>query len=301
MLMNFKKLFIAILTGLIITHLSFATNPTTLQQIGYINDYTQTLTATQQQSLSQLSTVIEQKTGVQLATVIIPQMGENWTIEEYTNQLFESWGIGQKEHDNGLLLLVTLKEKMMRIEVGYGLEGAISDLRAKEILNQIENIKLDKGTKNFQPSNLEIVNINTDNTADNVIPAEVRATFNIRFNNKHSSKSLKKKLNKIIKKICKKNKCSFKISYMVSGEAFITNPDKTTFMIQKIIKKITKIKTKLSTTGGISDARFIRKISPCVEFGLVGKTMHKIDESVALTDLKKLTQIYKEILENYFK
>ena len=170
-----------------------------------------------------------------------------------------------------------------------------------KILNQIESIKLDNGTKNFQPSNLEIVNINTDNTADNVIPAEVRATFNIRFNNKHSSKSLKKKLNKIIKKICKKNKCSFKISYMVSGEAFITNPDKTTFMIQKIIKKITKIKTKLSTTGGISDARFIRKISPCVEFGLVGKTMHKIDEAVALNDLKKLTQIYNKILENYFK
>tara|TARA_B100000287_G_scaffold422875_1_gene465395 strand:+ start:143 stop:1294 length:1152 start_codon:yes stop_codon:yes gene_type:complete len=170
-----------------------------------------------------------------------------------------------------------------------------------KILNQIESIKLDNGTKNFQPSNLEIVNINTDNTADNVIPAEVRATFNIRFNNKHSSKSLKKKLNKIIKKICKKNKCSFKISYMVSGEAFITNPDKTTFMIQKIIKKITKIKTKLSTTGGISDARFIRKISPCVEFGLVGKTMHKIDEAVALNDLKKLTQIYYKILENYFK
>ena len=170
-----------------------------------------------------------------------------------------------------------------------------------KILNQIESIKLDKGTKNFQPSNLEIVNINTDNTADNVIPAEVRATFNIRFNNKHSSKSLKKKLNKIIKKICKKNKCSFKISYMASGEAFITNPNKTTFMIQKIIKKITKVKTKLSTTGGISDARFIRKISPCVEFGLVGKTMHKIDEAVALNDLKKLTQIYNKILENYFK
>ena len=169
------------------------------------------------------------------------------------------------------------------------------------ILNSIKNIKLDNGTKNFQPSNLEIVKINTNNKADNVIPAEINSSFNIRFNDRHSSNSLKKKLNKIIKKICKKNKCNFKISYMVSGEAFITNPNKTTYMIQKIIKKITKIKPKLSTTGGISDARFIRKISPCVEFGLVGKTMHKIDESVALTDLKKLTQIYKEILENYFK
>ena len=169
-----------------------------------------------------------------------------------------------------------------------------------KILNEIENIKLDKGTKNFQPSNLEIVKMNIDNTADNVIPAEASATFNIRFNDKHSSNSLKKKLNNIFRIISKKNKCSFKISYVVSGEAFITTPNKTTRMIQNIIKKITKIKTKLSTTGGTSDARFIRKISPCVEFGLVGKTMHKIDETVSVSDLKKLTKIYRSILENYF-
>ena len=170
-----------------------------------------------------------------------------------------------------------------------------------KILNQIENIKLDKGTKSFQPSNLEIVKININNTADNVIPAEANATFNIRFNNKHSSNSLKKRLNNIFQKACKKSKCSFKISYMISGEAFITAPNKTTKMIQNTIKKITKIKPKLSTSGGTSDARFIRKISPCVEFGLVGKTMHKIDETVSLSDLKKLTKIYNKILENYFK
>ena len=88
---------------------------------------------------------------------------------------------------------------------------------------------------------------------------------------------------------------------MVSGEAFITTPNQTTKMIQNTIRKITKIKPKLSTTGGTSDARFIRKISPCVEFGLVGKTMHKVDEAVSLSDLKKLTRIYLSILENYFK
>ena len=72
-------------------------------------------------------------------------------------------------------------------------------------------------------------------------------------------------------------------------------------MVQKVIKKITKIKPKLSTTGGTSDARFIKKIAPCLEFGLVGKTMHKVDESVPLSDLKKLSNIYLNILENYFK
>ena len=170
-----------------------------------------------------------------------------------------------------------------------------------KILNQITDIKLDNGTKNFQSSNLEVVKINIKNTADNIIPAEATATFNIRFNNAHSSGSLKKKLNKIFGNVCRKNQCTFKISYMVSGEAFITTPNKTTYMIQKIIKKITKIKPKLSTTGGISDARFIRKISPCVEFGLVGKTAHMVDEMASVTDLKKLKKIYLNILLNYFK
>jgi len=170
-----------------------------------------------------------------------------------------------------------------------------------KILNQIKDIKLDRGTKNFQPSNLEVVKINIENTADNVIPAEATATFNIRFNNKHSSASLKKKLNKIFSNICRKSRCSFKISYVVSGEAFLTTPNKTTYMIQKIIKKITKVKPKLSTAGGTSDARFIRKISPCVEFGLVGKTAHKVNEMVSVSDMKKLKKIYLNILENYFK
>ena len=92
----------------------------------------------------------------------------------------------------------------------------------------------------------------------------------------------------------------FKIDYRVSGEAFLTRPNNTTFMIQGIIKKITKIKPQFSTTGGTSDARFIRKIAPCLEFGLVGKTMHKVDEAVSLSDLKKLTRIYTEVLKNYF-
>ena len=169
------------------------------------------------------------------------------------------------------------------------------------ILKKIKEIKLDSGTKNFQPSNLEITKINIDNHADNVIPGSAEAVFNIRFNNRHSSASLKKKMNSIFKSITKKNKCRFGVKYETSGEAFLTKPNKTTYMIQNIIKKITRIKPRLSTTGGTSDARFIRKIAPCLEFGLVGKTMHKIDESVPLSDLKKLTNIYLNVLENYFK
>ncbi len=92
---------------------------------------------------------------------------------------------------------------------------------------------------------------------------------------------------------------------MVSGESFLTKPNKTSFMIQKTIKKITKINTKFSTTGGTSDARFIKEITPCLEFGLVGGKknggMHKVNESTSISDLKKLNTIYLKILENYFK
>jgi len=170
-----------------------------------------------------------------------------------------------------------------------------------KILKRIKDLKLDKGTKNFQPSNLEITKINIDNNADNVIPGSAEAVFNIRFNDKHSSSSLKRKLNKIFKTVSKINKSKFKVNYDVSGEAFLTKPNKTTYMVQNIIKKITGLKPKLSTSGGTSDARFIKNISPCLEFGLVGKTMHKIDENVSVSDLKKLTKIYENILLNYFK
>ena len=123
----------------------------------------------------------------------------------------------------------------------------------------------------------------------------------IRYNNLHTSSSLKKKISFIVKKMCKKSKCNFKIDYMVNGDAFLTKPGKTILMAKKIIKKITRINPKFSTTGGTSDARFIKKISPCLEFGLVNKTMHRVDECVSLSDLKKLTKIYNEILVEYFK
>ena len=169
-----------------------------------------------------------------------------------------------------------------------------------DVLKNLKKIKLDNGSKNFQASNLEITKISINNDADNVIPGDAKATFNIRFNDRHNSTSLKKKLNFLIKKICKKHKCKFKIKYMISGESFITKPNKITFMIKKIIKKNTRVNTKLSTSGGTSDARFIRKISPCLEFGMVGASMHQVDENIKIKDLKTLTKIHREILDQFF-
>ncbi len=212
------------------------------------------------------------------------------------NKLGEMIKIGRRGSLTGKLTVIGLQG-----HVAYPHRANNPSTIIVKILNELKDIKFDNGTKDFQPTNLEITKINIDNTADNVIPALAEATFNIRFNNKHSSKSIKRRLNKIFIKINKRNKSKFKIDYRVSGEAFLTKPNKTTYMIQNIIKKITKIKPKLSTTGGTSDLRFIKAISPGLEFGLVGKTMHKVDEAVSLKDLKNLRKIYLNILQNYFK
>ncbi len=212
------------------------------------------------------------------------------------NKLGEMIKIGRRGSITGKIKIIG-----EQCHVAYQHRGNNPSTTLVQILKEIKDIKFDKGNKHFQPTNLEVTKINIKNDADNVIPGSAEATFNIRFNNKHSSNSIKRRLNKIFKKITKKNKSKFKIDYRVSGEAFLTKPNKTTFMIQNIIKKITKLKPKLSTTGGTSDLRFIRKISSGLEFGLVGKTMHKVDEAVSLKDLKNLTKIYENILQNYFK
>ena len=212
------------------------------------------------------------------------------------NKLGEMIKIGRRGSLTGRLTIIGVQG-----HVAYPHRANNPTTTIIKILNELKKIKFDKGTKNFQPSNLEVTKINVINNADNVIPKSAEATFNIRFNNKHSSSSIKKKLNKIFRKISIKSNSRYKIEYRVSGEAFLTKPNTTTFMIQNIIKKITKIKPKLSTTGGTSDLRFIKKLSPGLEFGLVGKTMHKVDEAVSLKDLKKLTKIYYQILDNYFK
>ncbi|EDZ60429.1 succinyl-diaminopimelate desuccinylase [Candidatus Pelagibacter sp. HTCC7211] len=212
------------------------------------------------------------------------------------NKLGEMIKIGRRGSMTGKLTIIGIQG-----HVAYPDRANNPSTALIQILKELKEIKFDNGTKDFQPTNLEITKINIDNFADNVIPGSANAKFNIRFNNKHSSNSIKKKIDKIIKRICKKNKSKFNIDYSVSGEAFLTKPNDTTYMIRDEIKKITKIKPKLSTTGGTSDARFIRKIAPCLEFGLVGKTMHKVDEAVSLSDLKKLTLIYSNILKNYFK
>ena len=125
-------------------------------------------------------------------------------------------------------------------------------------------------------------------------------TFNIRYNDLHTFNSLKKRILTTIKKIEKKFKCKTEVKFISTGVSFLTNPNQTVKKIQRIIQKETRQKTKLSTSGGTSDARFIKDIAPCIEFGLVGNTMHQVDERSSIKDMKKLKSIYLKIIKSFF-
>jgi len=184
--------------------------------------------------------------------------------------------------------------------IAYPLEALNPATPIIKILDELKSKALDKGNKNFQPSNLEITKISIDNSADNVIPAKASATFNIRYNTLHTFSSLKKYISKIIKKYEKKYKCKTHTQFQGTGTAFLTKPNQTVKKIQSIIKKETKQNTVLSTIGGTSDARFIKDIASCIEFGLVGNTMHQVDERSSIKDMKKLKSIYLKIIKSFF-
>ena len=165
-----------------------------------------------------------------------------------------------------------------------------------KMLEPFSKIYLDEGTKDFQPSSIMITSIDVNNDASNVIPGEVKAKFNIRFNTLHSASSLKAMLEKQFSSVTS----NYKFDFFCNAEPFLTNDDFLKTTLQKSIQKVVNINPEKSTSGGTSDARFISKICPVIEFGLVGKTMHKIDENVEVNDIINLTKIYNQFLFNYF-
>ena len=166
----------------------------------------------------------------------------------------------------------------------------------------MSNIQLDKGNKNFQPSNLEFVSIDTGNNISNVIPHSASANFNVRFNNLYSGKSLTDKLREILKThLSKSEDIKWTLETELSGEPFLTASGKFVDLICEAVQEETGLKPELSTSGGTSDARFIKDICPVIEFGSVGKTMHQTNECISLDDLEQLTKIYNNILCRYEK
>lgn len=159
------------------------------------------------------------------------------------------------------------------------------------ILTGIEEIRLDDGNTWFQPSNIEITDIQVGNEATNVIPARAQARISIRFNDMHSGESLTELIRSIVEAE------GGTLRSVISGESFLTPPGELSTLVSAAIEEVTGLNPELSTTGGTSDARFLSRLCPVVEFGLNNATMHKLDEAVALSDLEELARIYEAILQ----
>ncbi|MFZ2065333.1 MAG: succinyl-diaminopimelate desuccinylase [Xanthobacteraceae bacterium] len=160
---------------------------------------------------------------------------------------------------------------------------------------------LDDGSAQFDPSNLEFTSIDIGNKTVNLIPGEARARFNIRFNDRHSQDSLKQLIGQRAEAAAE-GRVRFAIEWEPSNaDVFVTKPGPFTELAASAIAEVTGRKPKLSTTGGTSDARFIKDYCPVLEFGLVGQTMHAIDECVPVADLVALTAVYRRIIEKYFE
>ncbi len=167
--------------------------------------------------------------------------------------------------------------------------------RMVRMLHALTSVPLDAGTAHFQPSTLQVSTIDIGNPASNVVPAEARAVFNIRFNDAWTSDSLRRWLAERLDAVGGR----YDLAIRVSGESFLTPPGEVSAILVEAIGKTLGRAPELSTTGGTSDARFIHRVCPVAEFGLVGLTMHKADEQVDLADLAALTRIYETALDLY--
>ncbi len=168
--------------------------------------------------------------------------------------------------------------------------------RLVKMLAALTEPELDKGNEWFQQSSLQVTSIDVGNPAHNVIPATARASINIRFNDQHSSESLTKWLRKRLDEVGGR----YDLQIQVSGESFLTKPGSLSDLVSNAAAAVTGRNARLSTTGGTSDARVICNYAPVVEFGLISRTMHKVDERAAVADIRSLTAIYGGILDRFF-
>ena len=168
--------------------------------------------------------------------------------------------------------------------------------RLVRLLAALDAIKLDSGTAHFDPSNLEIVSIDVGNAATNVIPGKGEAVFNIRFNDSYTGDTLMTLVRGALDSVG----VAYDLAFELTGESFLCPPGPLAAMVEGAVEAATGIRPEWSTSGGTSDARFIHRHCPVVEFGMVGATMHKVDENVAVADIETLTRIYQGVLERFF-
>jgi succinyl-diaminopimelate desuccinylase len=168
------------------------------------------------------------------------------------------------------------------------------------LMDRLASYELDQGSDHFDPSTLAVVTVDTGNKATNVIPAQCRGAVNIRFNDHHSGASLSDWLRGEADKIAEEFGLQVEVEIKISGESFITPPGALSDLVSGAVEAETGVKPELSTTGGTSDARFVKAHCPVVEFGLVGQSMHQVDEHVRVEHIGQLKSIYTRVLRNYF-
>jgi len=168
------------------------------------------------------------------------------------------------------------------------------------LVAQLSSAELDQGTEHFDASSIAVVTIDTDNTATNIIPAQTRSTVNLRFNDSHSGASLTDWLQAQADGIATEFDVSVELEISISGESFITPPGTLSELVARAVQIETNRTPEMSTSGGTSDARFVQHRCPVVEFGLVGKTMHQVDECVEIAQIHQLKLIYTRVLRDYF-
>jgi len=193
-----------------------------------------------------------------------------------------------------------LMVKGMQGHVGYPQKAKNPIPALAELITQLATHKLDKGTEHFDPSTLAFTSVDVGNDATNVIPGEARAAFNIRFNDKHTPGSLTNWVKDRAAQIAQQSGCEIEVTAQTSGVSFLTAPGKFTQLISDTVAGITGQSPFFSTSGGTSDARFIKDVCPVVELGLAGGTMHKADECVPVAEIAALTEIYTALLVAYF-
>lgn len=169
-----------------------------------------------------------------------------------------------------------------------------------ELVTQLAGHKLDKGTNHFQPSTLAFTTLDVGNPATNVIPEKAHAGFNIRFNDWHTPESLTGWIDDRAQQMARQSGCEIAVTAATSGVAFLTEPGKFTQLVSDTVARVTGQAPFFSTSGGTSDARFIKSVCPVVELGLAGATMHKSDECVPVAEIAALTDIYAALLVAYF-
>jgi succinyl-diaminopimelate desuccinylase len=218
-------------------------------------------------------------------------LGEPSNVRE----LGDTIKIGRRGSLNGILTVIG---RQGHVAYPDRAENPVSGIVA--LISALMHESLDQGSAHFQPSNLEFTSIDVGNPTVNLIPGEARARFNIRFNDCHTQTSLKELIERRAAKAAA-GRIRFTLQWEPSNaDVFVVETGPFTDLVAGAITEVTRRKPEFSTTGGTSDARFIKNYCPVVEFGLVGQTMHQTDERVPLADLAALTTIYRRVLEKYF-